>query len=78
MTEDDSEDFGIDERANSGDKVLHDICRVLDSRNWILSEGMIINNENLFMQFEKQMASVVRIFDHSKPVFKKSNSSDED
>ena len=49
LTEDDAEELNIDDqRAFTGDKVLHDVCSILDTRNWILPEGMIANPENVF------------------------------
>ena len=40
-------DIEIDERVSRGDKILHNICRVLDSRNWVLPETMAVTIDNV-------------------------------
>ena len=37
----------IDKSVFSGDTLLHDVCSILDTRNWILLEGLIANFKNV-------------------------------
>ena len=53
--------LGIDERA--GDTLLHEVCSILDARNWILPEGMIPNFENVQLHLMKVFESADRICD---------------
>ena len=69
--EDNSDDFGVDERACSGDKVLHDICRVIDSRNWVLGEGIVVSASNILIHFENTFDSIHQLFSRFEPVLKK-------
>ena len=46
LTEDDTEGLGIGDTVFSGDTLLHNVCSILDTRNWILLEGVIANFEN--------------------------------
>ena len=63
LTDDDTEGFGIDKRAFSGDTLLHDVCSILDTRNWILPEGMIANFEDVQLHLMKVFESANRIYD---------------
>ena len=69
--EDNSDDFGVDERVCSGDKVLHDICRVIDSRNWVLGEGVVVSASNILIHFENTFNSIHQMFSRFEPVLKK-------
>ena len=71
LVEDNSDDFGVDERACSGDKVLYDICRVIDSRNWVLGEGMVVSASNILIHFENTFDSIHQLFSRFEPVLKK-------
>ena len=53
--------------ANAGDSILHDFCRVLDSRKWIVPEGMTITLEA--MDVGENIESLSKIFDHFTQMF---------
>ena len=63
LTEDDADGLGIDERAFSGGTLLHDVCSILDTRNWIIPEGVIANFENAQLHLMKVFESANRIHD---------------
>ena len=63
MTEDDTEGLGIDERDFFRDTLLHDVCSIFGTRNWILPEGVIANFENVQLHFMKVFESANRIYD---------------
>ena len=74
LTEEDVEELGVDKRAFSGDTLLQDVCSVLDTRNWILPEGVIANFENVQLHFSKVFESVNRIYDRFEEVLLKASS----
>ena len=50
--------------AIAGDSILRDVCWVLDSRKWIVPEGMAITLEAMDAVLEKIIESVSKICDH--------------
>ena len=50
--------------AIADDSILRDVCWVLDSRKWIVPEGMAITLEAMDAVLEKIIESVSKIFDH--------------
>ena len=46
-------------------------CRVLDSRKWIVPEGMAITLEAMDAVLEKNIESLSKVFDHFTQIFKK-------
>ena len=61
LKEDDTEGLGIDERPFSGDTLLHNVCSILDTRNWILLEGVIANFKNAQLHLMKVLEIAKRI-----------------
>ena len=57
--------------AIAGDSVLHEVCRVLDSRKWIVPEGMATTLEAMDAVLEKKIESLSKIFDYFTQMFKK-------
>ena len=49
--------------AIAGDSILRDVCRVLDSRKWIVPESMVITLEAMYAVLEKNIKSLSKIFD---------------
>ena len=49
--------------AIAGDSILRDVCRVLDSRKWIVPESMVITLEAMYAVLEKNIESLSKIFD---------------
>ena len=47
LADNDTEGLAIDEKGISGDTFLHDVCSILDTRNWILPEGTTSLDESL-------------------------------
>ena len=66
-------DIEIDERVSRGDKILHNICRVLDSRSWVLPETMAVTFDNVITCFNSQLESLRAIFSHFETVIKSSH-----
>ena len=54
-----------------GDSIVHDASRVLDSRKWIVAEGMVITLEVTDAVLEKKIESLSKNFDHFTQIFKK-------
>ena len=50
--------------------VIH-VCRVLDSRKWIVPKGMAITLEAMGAVLEKNIESLSKIFDHFIQMFKR-------
>ena len=50
--------------AIAGDSILRDVCRVLDSREWIVPDVMAITLEAMDVVLEKHIESLLKIFDH--------------
>ena len=59
--------------AVAGDSILHDVCWVLDSRKWIVPEGMAITLEAMDAVLEKHIESLSKIFYHFTQIVKKSH-----
>ena len=57
--------------AIAGDSILRDVCRVLDSRKWIVPEGIAITLEAVDAMLEKNIESLSKIFYHFTEIFKK-------
>ena len=56
--------------AIAGDSILRDVCRVLDSREWIVPEVMAITLEAMDVVLEKHIESLLKIFDHFTQIVK--------
>ena len=50
--------------AIADDSILRDVFRVLDSRKWIVPEGMAITLEAIEVVLEKNIESLSKVFDH--------------
>ena len=48
----DRENFKIDTRVVNGDKILHNICAVLEIYNWVFSDGIPVIVVSLRAQLE--------------------------
>ena len=48
----DRENFKIDTRVVNGDKILHNICVVLEIYNWVFSDGIPVIVVSLRAQLE--------------------------
>ena len=59
--------------AIAGDSILREVCRVYDSRKWIVPEGMAITLEVMDAVLEKNIGSLSKIFDPFTKMFKKSH-----
>ena len=55
----------------AGDPILCDVCRVINSRKWIVPEGMVITLEAMHAVLEKNIERLSKIFDHFTQMFKK-------
>ena len=53
-----------------GNEILHEVCRVLDCRNWVLGENIEVTDENMDIFFEKQL-NVVKFIYHHEKIFQK-------
>ena len=43
----DGENVEIDSRVGDADKILHNICTALEIVNWLLSDGILTNSNNV-------------------------------
>ena len=64
----------IDTRVVDEDKILHNICTVLDIRNWVLPDEIPVNSDNVPVFLRAQLESVEILFSRLEEVFLKINS----
>ena len=64
----------IDTRVVDEDKILHNICTVLDIRNWVLPDEIPVNSDNVPAFLRAQLESVEILFSRLEEVFLKINS----
>ena len=70
ILEEDADDVR-EEHVLSGDEILHEVCHVLDCRNWVLGENIEVTDENVDIFFEKQLNAVKFIYRHYEQIFQK-------
>ena len=58
----------VDERSLMGDKLLHDVCALMDRRNWVLPEVTTANLDNAQFHLQKVFESAYRIYDRYEPL----------
>ena len=56
------ENIKLDTGAVDRDKVLHNICTILDIHNWVLPDGIPINNDSFAIFFRAQLESMEILF----------------
>lgn len=61
----------VDERSLMGDKLLHDVCALVDTRNWVLPEDTAANLDNVQLHLQKIFESAYRIYDRYEPLLRK-------
>ena len=61
----------VDERSLMGDTLLHDICALMDTRNWVLPEDTTANLDNVQLHLQKVFESAYRIYDRYEPLLLK-------
>ena len=49
----DGKNVEIDTGVVDGDRILHNICTVLNIRNWMLSDGIPVNSDNVAVFYER-------------------------
>ena len=59
-----------EQRVLSGNEILHEVCCVLDNRNWVLQKNIDVTEDNVNIYFEKQLNAVEFIFRHYEDIFK--------
>ncbi|XP_066928483.1 zinc finger protein 862-like [Clytia hemisphaerica] len=57
----------------AGDAILYDVCRVVDSRKWILPEKMTITIESVDFMLKNNIESLSNIFGHFEKILKKTS-----
>ena len=70
----DGENVKIDTRVVGRDRILHNICTVLDICNWVLPDGIPVNNDNVAVLLRAQLESVEILFIRFEEVFLKISS----
>ena len=70
----DGENVEIGTRVVDGDKILHNICTVLDIHNWVLPDGILVNSDNVAVFWRAQLESIEILFSRFEEVFLKINS----
>ena len=61
----------VDERSLMGGKLLHDVCALMDTRNWVLPEDTTANLDNVQLYLQKVFESAYRIYDRYEPLLLK-------
>ena len=71
LAEENDQGEDISGTAIAGDAILYDVCRVVNSRKWILPEGMSITLEAMDLMLEKNFKSLSNVYDHFSQILKK-------
>ena len=70
----DGESVKIGTRVVNGDKILRNICTVLNICNWVLPNGIPVNSDNVAVFLIAQLESIEILFSCFQEVFLKINS----
>ena len=60
-----------DERSLMDHKLLHDVCALMDTGNWVLPEDTTPNLDNVQFHLQKVFESAYRIYDRNEPLLLK-------
>ena len=72
LSEDDTD---LEGTPIASDQFLKDICRILDSRKWLLLESLSPTVENIELYFEKNLLSLESIFTQFEDILRQANPS---
>ena len=70
----DGENVKIDTRIVYGDKIVHNICTLLVIHNWMLSDGIPVNSDNVVVFIRVWLESIEILFSCFEEVFLKISS----
>ena len=68
----DGENIKIDTRVVDGERILHNICTILEIWNWVLFDGIPVNSDNIVASLRAWLESIEILSNHFEKVFYRS------
>ena len=65
----DGENVKIDTRVVDGERILHNICTVLEICHWVLFDGIPVNSDNIVASLSAQLESIEILSNRFERVF---------